>query len=154
MVLKDDRRWVIHMGLSYARKIVLIYKEMGYLYEEICFHTRKWIICMSHSYKELSYSYKFCIQGKEFFIYKEMSYTYTKMSFEKWSIHIHGGYRWKEMSCSNGIFICKELSVSYTRKLVIHTRKQVFRTRKWVIHTSYSYNEISNSSTKKWVIHT
>ena len=96
MVLKDDRRWVIHMGYSYARKIVLIYKEMGYLYEEICFHTRKWIICMSHSYKELSYSYKFCIQGKELFIYKEMSSSYTK----KWVVH-----KCKKMSYSYELFI-------------------------------------------------
>ena len=79
------------------------------------------------------------------------------MRFQKWFIHIHGGWRWKEMSCSNGKLICKEIIFSYTRKWVIHTRKWGLRSdlfiymgvideRKWVVQMGYSY-------ASKWFFH-
>ena len=80
------------MGYSYARKIVLIYKEMGYLYKETGF-----------SYKGLNYLYESFIQGTELFI--------RIIHTRKGVIHIQGNefFIYKEMSCSyiqeNELFI-------------------------------------------------
>jgi len=65
------------MGYSYARKIVLIYKEMGYLYKETGF-----------SYKELNYLYESFIQGTELFI-EETSYSYMINDSNAYENHSH-----------------------------------------------------------------
>ena len=76
-----------------------------------------------------------------------------------------GGCRWKDTNFSNGIFICKEMSLSYMEMNYSYTK---MRFQKWFIHIHGGYRwkemscsngklickEISFSYTRKWVIHT